>query len=261
MKVTLGQFEPSLGNKQANLNKITRIMEQASNEDSELVVFPELGLTGYFIQDVDSQMAEPIDGDSIRYIQQQCKHYNVHVVLPWPELSEDGRIYNAACLISNHGEIIGTYRKVHLYDKEKEVFTPGDDFFVFDSAIGKIGIMICFDLDFPETARTLQLKGADIIVSPTNNMEPYQVYQDTFLKSRSMENEIPIVLCNRVGGERDLTFFGESAAYDAFGRQVTKLRSSEKTETIEVGIHQPRDKQLQYRENRAPKLYGQLLKS
>lgn len=260
MRITLGQFEPVLGNKSENLKEIATIMNQASRQQADLVLFPELCLTGYFIQDVDHEMAEPIDGDSIQYIQKLCETLNVYTVIPWPELGEDGNIYNSTCLISNKGNIVGNYRKVHLYGTEKDVFTSGEDFQVFETAIGRIGIMICDDLDFPESARILNLQDADIILSPTNNMEPYQPYQDTYLKSRSMENELPIVLCNRTGHEWDLAFFGESAAYDAYGNQMIKLNSKESVETVTIPLHQERDWNLQYKQNRAPEAYRQLTK-
>ncbi|RYG71155.1 carbon-nitrogen hydrolase family protein [Lentibacillus lipolyticus] len=144
-----------MGDKKANLQTITSIMEKASHERADLVLFPELSLSGYFIQDVNETMAEPIDGESIQYIRELCRRLDVHVVFPWPELGEAGKIYNAACLLSNKGDVIGNYREVHLYDTEKEIFTPGDTFKVFDTELGNIGMMICFDLDFPESARVL----------------------------------------------------------------------------------------------------------
>lgn len=261
MRVTLGQFEPLLGNKRKNLRVITRIMNEASREHADLVLFPELCLSGYFIQDADHDMAEPIDGESVRYIQRLCEELNVYTIFPWPELGRDGYIYNSACLISNEGSIIGKYRKVHLYDTEKDVFTPGTDFQVYETAIGRIGLMICFDLDFPESARILTQKNADIILTPTNNMEPYQVYQDVYLKSRSMENELPIALCNRVGQEREMICFGESAAYDAHGKQLLKMDSTEAVQSVDIPLHQERDLRLQYIQNREPKAYNQLMKN
>ncbi|MUK87498.1 carbon-nitrogen hydrolase family protein [Ornithinibacillus sp. L9] len=258
MRVTIGQFDPVLGDKAENIVRMIRIMEQASEASADIVIFPELSLTGYFIQDVDAKLAEPINGVSIQSIQEKSRSLRLHTILPWPELAEDGSVYNSACLISDMGEMIGTYRKVHLYETEKEVFTAGNEFNVFETKIGRIGLMICFDLDFPESTRILNLKGADIVLSPTNNMVPYQRYHEAYVRSRSMENELPIVSCNRIGNERDLTFFGESTAYDAYGNQLIKLDSKETIQTAEIPINQQRDPNLQYKENRIPKIYEQL---
>lgn len=260
MKLTFGQFEPQLGNKSENLKNITDIMKQASMQNSDIVLFPELCLTGYFLQDVDHLLTEPIDGPSIQYMQDLCEELNLYTVFSWAELGKDEKIYNSACLISNKGKVIGNYRKIHLYDTEKEVFTPGNKFHVFDTEIGKIGVMICFDLDFPESARILTLQGAEIILIPTNNMEPYQSYQDVYLPSRAMENEVPIALCNRIGRERELVYFGESAAYNSRGKQIIKLdRTVNIIQTIDIPLIEEKDPNLQYKQNRNPGSYIKLI--
>jgi len=258
LKVTLGQFEPGFGDKQGNLEKMEKVIEQASLEGSKLVLFPELCLSGYFIQDIKTEIAEPIDGKSVQYMQSLCKKRSVHAIFSWPELGEDRRIYNSACLISDHGEIAGNYRKVHLYDREKEIFEPGDTFKVFQTALGRIGIMICFDLDFPESARSLYAGGADIIMVPTNNFYPYERYQEVYLKARSMENELPIAICNRTGQEQDLVYFGESAAYDAHGYQLMKLDEKANAVTVEIPLNKEKDNNLSYKENRIPHAYRKL---
>ncbi|GEN45979.1 carbon-nitrogen hydrolase family protein [Alkalibacillus haloalkaliphilus] len=256
MKVTLGQFLPELGDKGKNAHEMVDIMKQASNDHADIVLFPELALTGYFIQDVKHEMAESIEGPHMTYLMDKCRELKVNAVIPWAELGEEGHVYNSASLISSEGNLLGIYRKVHLYGTEKEVFTAGEQFKVFDTPLGKIGLMICFDLDFPESARSLKLKGADIILTPTNNMEPYQYYQRTYLRARSMENELPIALCNRIGLERHTKFFGESACYDNKGQTITELKNEPNVETAEVEIHDEKDRNLQYITNRMPNVYN-----
>jgi predicted amidohydrolase len=92
LKVTLGQFEPVVGDKQENLKKIQKIIEQASLKGSELVLFPELCLSGYVIQDINADIAERIDGKSVQYMQSLCKKHGIYTVFSWPELGEDGHI-------------------------------------------------------------------------------------------------------------------------------------------------------------------------
>lgn len=259
MKVTLGQFEPILGDKLANLRTMENIMKQAAKEEADLVLFPELCLTGYFIQDLDEDVAEPIDGESVQYMKSLCKRYDMHTVFSWAELGENGKVYNSACLINDLGQVAGNYRKIHLYDREKEIFVPGDSYHVFDTKLGRIGIMICYELDFPEVARILNLKQADVILIPTNNFYPYEKYQETYLKSRSMENEIPVVICNRTGQEQDLKYFGESAAYDAHGNLLVKLDEKDRTETVKIPLHIKRDGKLNYINNRLANTYKALI--
>ena len=92
MRVTLGQFEPVIGDKSTNLQKMKKILEEAAEEESDLVLFPELCLTGYFIQDLDTEIAEPIDGPSVNYIKSICKKLKLHTVFSWPEKGADDNI-------------------------------------------------------------------------------------------------------------------------------------------------------------------------
>ncbi|WP_027964604.1 carbon-nitrogen hydrolase family protein [Halalkalibacillus halophilus] len=259
MRITIGQFQPGLGKKQENLLRIKETFQQAYKDSAELVLLPELSLSGYFIQDLDFSVAETIDGESITYIKKLCNTYNLYTLFSFPEKSEDGTLFNSTALISPRGKILTTYRKVHLYGTEKEVFTAGEEYKVIDTPLGRIGLMICYDLDFPEVARVLTLKGADLILVATNNMKPYQSYQEVFLKSRAMENEVPIVLCNRTGWEREFEFFGESAAYDAFGNKIVKLEEKEQISTFDLPLFQKRNVDLEYLENRQSKTYQKLI--
>lgn len=258
LKITLGQFEPILGDKQKNLATMKEILKQAVRQKSDLVLFPELCLTGYFIQNLQEDVAESIEGPSIRYVRELCEKLSIYTVFSWPERGEDGNIYNSACLISNQGEVVGNYRKIHLYDREKEIFTPGNDFYVFETELGRIGIIVCFDLDFPESARMLHAQEADIILIPTNNFHPYERYQEVYVKVRAMENETPVAICNRVGQEEDLKYFGESAAFDAHGYQLLKLDKTGRAGTVQIPLHKEKDEKLNYRENRIPAAYHKL---
>jgi len=259
MKITLGQFQPIIGKKEENLKRIEKVLRKAAKDKADIVLFPELCLTGYFIQDTHLDLAETVDGPSLNYVKRLCKELGLYTVLAWPEKSGD-KIYNSACLISKEGKIIGNYRKIHLYDREKEIFEMGNQYKVFETDIGNIGIMICFDLDFPEVARILSLKGADVILIPTNNFLPYHRYQETYVKSRSMENEIPVAICNRTGKEQDLEYFGESAVYDSRGYQMVKLDHVEKTETVTIQINEEKDENLVYQQERKPRTYTEISK-
>lgn len=103
-------------------------------------------------------------------------------------------------------------------NRNKKYFKPGTELPVFSTKFGLIGLMICYDLEFPEVARILKLNGAELILVPTSNMIPYDKHQLIFLQSRSLENEMPICLCNRIGAENEIIFFRESTSSDADGK-------------------------------------------
>src|SRR5699024_1205957 len=129
------------------------------------------------------------------------------------------------------GEDLGVYRKTHLFNNEKEYITKGTQLNVLDTEFGKVGIMICYDLEFPEVARALTLKGAEYIFVSTSNMLPYSHHQSIYAQSRSFENEVPVVVCNRVGIESDMHFFGGSIAVNTKG-EITKLDKDKEDLTV-----------------------------
>ncbi|WP_110926414.1 carbon-nitrogen hydrolase family protein [Bacillus massiliglaciei] len=216
MKLSLAQFQPVLLNKEENLKSMYRYIKEASAKNCDIILFPELALTGYFTRENTLEMAEDLHGESISRLKGWAKQYNIMIAAGFPE-KKDGRIYNSAVLIDRHGEVLGTYQKVHLWDEENKYFTPGDNFPVWKTELGMIGIMICYDTEFPETARTLARKGAEIILAPTANMTPLEHSQKIYIQSRALENQIFVATANRIGIEEQTHFFGESAASSPFG--------------------------------------------
>lgn len=132
--------------------------------------------------------------------------------------TESDNVYNSAVLINRNGKVLGQYRKMHLVEEEKPFVDPGNsDYPVFDTEIGKIGIIICWDSAFPETARTLALKGADYILIPAAWESPMQKDWDLVQKARAFDNVIFTACCNQVGGEEILDFFGKSKIFGPTG--------------------------------------------
>jgi predicted amidohydrolase len=166
-------MEPVLRGFHKNLEKMCVLIEQTMSEkpQTDLIVFPELITTGYECGKDFQELAETVpDGMSMKIIGALAKEYKVHIVYGFPEkdADHDDVLYNSAVLIDDAGEVKGIYRKVHLFAKEKDYFKAGNAFPVFTTAVGKLGIMICWDAAFPEVARSLALKGADLLVVPTN---------------------------------------------------------------------------------------------
>lgn len=259
LKVALAQFKPVLGNKLKNLEKIEKFLIKAKQQESDIVLFPELALTGYLIEDILNETAESLDGKSILYIKQLCAKLKLHCVFTFPE-KQGGFYFNSAALIDDNGQLVGVYRKTHLFDTEEHYFKKGTQYPVFETKLGRLATMICYDVEFPEVSRIYRLKKADIILISTANMHPYQDYQMTYIKSRAMENEFPIAICNRIGTEGDMVFFGNSAVINPFGKVQLLMNDQEGIETIPITLKDTLDPRLNYINNRYPLIYGELTK-
>jgi 5-aminopentanamidase len=235
-KIYLAQVEPVLHDKSSNLFKIQRCIQNASKENVDLVLFPELVLTGYYTREKTNELAEDKNGKSVQQIAGWAKEYDVKVIFGFPEKRES-QIFNSACFINNDGSILGTYQKIHLWDEEYKYFSAGNDFPVWETDIGKIGIMICYDTEFPETARMLAEKGAEIILAPTANMSPLEHSQKIYIQSRACENQLFVATTNRIGIEESTHFFGQSAAADPFGKLLTLADNSESGHVVQVDLN------------------------
>jgi len=246
MKVGVFQFAPIFGNVQANLQKIE---ETLAHVEADLLVLPELCTTGYqFISSHEVQaLAEPVpEGESVQRLCALCKRKGFYLVCGMAEKTKEG-IYNSAVLVGPDGWL-GTYRKTHLFFEEKLWFVHGNSGFkVWDLGMARIGILICFDWAFPEAARTLALQGADILCHPTNLVLPY--CPDAMI-TRSIENRVYSITCNRVGEEKrngkpKLNFIGKSEVVGVKGEIYFRMGSHEEgVRIVEIDPLQARDKQI-----------------
>jgi predicted amidohydrolase len=240
------QFNPVFGDVKWNVDKALRMV---SGRQADLVVLPELFNTGYqFIsRDEVGDLSEEIpSGSTTKRLIELSKEKNLHIVAGIAERA-GGSFYNSAVLTGPRG-FIGVYRKTHLFSEEKLWFSPGDTGFkVWETPVGKIGVMICFDWFFPESARTLALKGADIIAHPANLVLPYC---PDAMPTRCLENRVYSVTANRTGREqRDekerLEFIGTSEIVSPNGEILYRAeRDSEELGSAEVDIAAARNKDI-----------------
>ncbi len=240
------QFDPVFGDIKGNVSKILRLV---SDKRADLVVLPELFNTGYqFIsKDEVSDLSEEIPaGFTTRSLIELSKDKGFHIVAGLAE-RDGGSFYNSAVLTGPAG-FIGVYRKTHLFFEEKLWFSPGNTGFrVWETPIGKIGIMICFDWFFPESARTLALKGADVIAHPANLVLPYC---PDAMPTRCLENGVYAVTANRTGneergGKERLEFIGTSEIVSPGGQILYRAaKESEEFGSAEVDISEARNKNL-----------------
>lgn len=246
MRVGYLQFDPVFGEVARNLDHVTAQLEQV---ETDLIVLPELFATGYqFVsQEEVFQLAEPVpDGATTKRLADIAARRGMTIVAGLPE-RDGGRCFNSAVVVGPKG-FIGCYRKTHLFFEETLWFTPGDSgFHVWDIGPAKVGVMICFDWYYPESARTLALQGADIIAHPSNLVLPN--CPDSMV-TRCLENRVFSVTANRIGseargGKDRLTFIGLSEVVSPRGRILHRApRDIEDLTLVEIDPAEARLKAL-----------------
>ena len=178
-KVALAQFDSKINDVYENNMKMVRMIREAALNNADIIVFPELFSTGYnldIIGDKIYEMASPSDGSTIELAKSEAKLGNIHVIAPIAYKDDQG-IYNSAAVIDNNGDLLNVYHKNNLWDKEQKYFKYGNhDYRVYDAPFGKFGVIICYDVDFPETCRKLALAGAEIIFVPAAWATTHKIY-------------------------------------------------------------------------------------
>jgi 5-aminopentanamidase len=269
MRVAVAQMEPILAEKERNLDACVARLEEAAAAGAELLVLPECAIPGYMFESAEEALpfAEEIPGPSADTLAKECRRLGLHVVCGL--LERDGDVlHNAAVLVGPEG-LIGTYRKTHLPFLGIDRFVvPGDELNVYDTPLGRIGVIICYDLRFPEVTRTLALKGADIVCLPTNFPMAAKVQTELITVARAAENRIYLLAANRVGKERTGEFCGWSQIVDPYGTRLAEAGETEEALLVaEVDVQKARDKdyvipgeyELYLFGHRRPELYGALV--
>jgi predicted amidohydrolase len=245
VKVGFLQFQPIFGDKEKNIKKAILMAEKV---EADLLVLPELCTTGYLFKNRDEleSLAEKIpDGEAIKHFLNLSSKKKMNIVFGMAEKDEN-RIFNSSILVTPQGNI-NTYRKLHLFWEEKLLFTPGNkELEVFDMDGVKLGMMICFDWIFPEVARVLTLRGAEIICHPSNLMLPYA---QPAMVTRSIENRVFSITCNRIGTEQKndekLCFTGQSQIVEPSGNILTKAsEDQEEVRVLEIDPGLARNKEI-----------------
>ena len=246
MRIGYVQMNPTFGKVASNLEAAEELMRQST---ADLWVLPELFATGYQFasQEELDVLSEPIpEGPTTQTLIAFARTQSCFVVAGLTEY-HGCNVYNSAVLVGPEG-LVAHYRKIHLFSNEKQWFAPGDTPFpVEDIGPAKVGIMICFDHLFPESARTLALKGAEIIAHPSNLVMP--VYAQVTMRARALENGVFTVTANRVGIEartyETLRFTGESQIVSPSGEILAHSPAEgQDVQVVEIDPTQARDKSL-----------------
>ncbi|MEA2108871.1 MAG: nitrilase-related carbon-nitrogen hydrolase [Pseudomonadota bacterium] len=193
------QINPILADVKANLKRGIQFMRQIEDE-ADLIVFPELWTTGYYLsKDVFMEVAETRDGPTIRQLKDEARRAKSVVISSFAEIDE-GNIYISAAIIDHTGELLSIVRKSLLWGRENEIFTKGKiEYPIIETNLAKIGVLICYEMEFPEPARLLALEGAEIIVCPSVWSVAASRRWDIQLPARALDNTIFIFGINTVG--------------------------------------------------------------
>lgn len=261
MRVGVVQNRPVFGDVQGNLDRIEKLLQGHS---ADLFVLPELFATGYQFKDMQESrsLAELVPGGlTTSVLTAIAKKNNTYIIAGLAEVEGD-HVYNSAVITGPDG-YIGKYRKLHLFDREKDCFQQGNlPLQLFDIAGTKVGVMICFDWRFPELARSLALMGADLIAHPSNLV---LTHCPQAMITRCLENNVFAITADRVGAEERikgelLNFMGQSQVVDPHGNILVRASMTEQeVHVVPLDLSMARNKFLNPRnhlfKDRRPDLY------
>jgi predicted amidohydrolase len=229
IKIALAQISCKQEAKEENMAKMEKTVAKAKQRGADVIIFPELSLTGYVVRDQIYELAETIPGPSSKIMESIARKTKSHIIFGMPELSEktQATIYNTAVLVGPKG-FIGKYRKMHLPThsifEEKRYFRPGYQAEAFDTPFGKIGLVICYDLFFPEVSRLARLKGAQLIVCISASPATRRAFFEVLTVARAMENTAFLAYVNLVGIEDGLQFWGGSRLVGPNGKILAQAK-------------------------------------
>jgi len=223
------QFNIALGYIDANLDKARAALRRVAEQEAQLAVLPEMWSCGYDYRNL-SELAKETPR-VLTFLQQTCADLQLVTVGSLPEL-DGGTIYNTAYVV-DRGELVASYRKLHLFStmREDQFLGAGDQVLVAQTSVGPLGVAICYDLRFPELFRKLALEGAKIICLPAEWPKPRQEHWKTLLRARAIENQLFVIASNCCGVQGKLDFFGLSQIISPLGN-VLQIAAEEDTELI-----------------------------
>jgi len=268
MRTALLQSSGRPGSVVENLKVLDGAAGRAAVAGAGLIVTSEMFLTGYAIGDDIARLAEPADGDSADAVAEIATRHGVAVAYGYPEREAPGadgaaRVFNSVQLISADGTRLANYRKTHLFGCfEHDHFTPGDRPVVQADLNGlRVGLMICYDVEFPENVRAHALAGTDLLLVPTAQMHPFQFVAESVVPVRAFENQMYVAYVNRTGPEGEFEFVGLSTLAGPDG--VARARAGRGEELVladadPVLLAASRETNP-YLKDRRPGLYGSLV--
>ena len=228
MRVAIYQGPQQSDSLEDNLAAIEAAAADAAAKGADLLITPEMSATGYNVSDGYASTAEEHDGPINQRMAEVARAHDIALVFGYPEKA-DGTLYNTAAAFDASGIEIARYRKTHLFGRfEKEHFTPADDLILqFDFNGVRCGIVVCYDVEFPEVVRAHADAGTQLLIVPTALMDPFDFVAEKVVPVRAWENEICLIYTNRCGREGDLSYVGLSCAIASDGTESARAGRDE----------------------------------
>jgi predicted amidohydrolase len=271
LKIAVGQFDVKLFDKETNILKMKDMTVRAKEEMRvSMIVFPECATTGYCLSTAEElhSIAEPFTGESVKVMSGIADETGIDILFGM--LESDGDKYYNTVVLCEPSKRISRYRKTHLPFLGVDRFlNAGESLEPLDSRFGLLGVMVAYDLRFPEVAREMTLKDARVLLQPTNLPHGAEAHANVLTKARACENHTFLVSCNRVGEERGFCFIGRSQIVDYNGVVICEMGENEGIMCAEIDLTKAEEKQVvvipdEYESNalmdRRPELYGSITK-
>lgn len=255
LDAVLVQLTPKLRDVEGNIEAARDVLSRHTGAD--LIVFPELFLSGYTTRGIDS-LALDLDGPEVGEMARLARENGTAMIFGVPERVSGG-VANSAVCVDRRGNLAGTYRKTHLFGDERGAFVAGDELIVAELDGIETGLLICFDVEFPEVARSLALAGADLLVTISANMDPFGRDHEVFATARALENGLAHIYVNQVGPGEVFTFAGGTMAVSADGERLAQAGPSEGEVEVDIDLsardeERPEHLRPNYLEQRRPQL-------
>lgn len=268
--IAIVQFNPRLGDVTDNLDRMGKVIDQICHAQKvNLIVFPELVTTGYENGVKFTELAEQIPGYSQNYLGKLAGDFHTYIAFGMVVKHKvESVIYNSAVLLGPDGEVKGEYRKVHLKGEEKLAFRPGYKFPVVETEFGMLGLLLGWDLAFPEAARSLALEGAELLVVCANWEAPHVEEWRAYMLARAYENAVFVAGANRIGDEYTYSFFGESMIIGPRGELYAQVMRDENDKPkeayalakLDLDLIKKHREELQVMQSRQPSAYRAVVK-
>ncbi len=236
MKLMMAQTNPVWAEPATNLKALESLCRLAVEAKVDLLALPELAFTGYNIFECLDDLAETIDGSIVTAVSSLADKYDLHLLFGLAERRPNGELSNVAILMDDNGQRLAIYDKRYLWDREHQFFVAGKQSCVVDTRFGKLGLMICYDNEFPEVARELAQAGAQVILSPTANMLPNSERQVLQIRARAMDNQCFVACINRAGVEGNLHYCGHSVVAGPDGEVLGRLGVTAGTLIVDIDL-------------------------
>ena len=228
LNVAALQHSPLPNDLNKTLQQLSEYAQQAADNGAQVLMVPEASMTGYNIPLADMQaIAQADDGELAGRVAELCIKHNLVIAYGFAEKAEDN-FYNCVQVIDAAGKVCSKYRKTHLWgDLDRTLFSAGADLApLFSVGDWQVGLLICYDIEFPECARRLALEGADLLLVPTGLMKPWREVAEMVVPVRAYENQLYIAYTNYCGSEGDLTYEGRSCIVGPDGKDLARAESS-----------------------------------